>query len=258
MSIIIWILLSVLIVSLISLIGVFTLSIKETVLKKWLFLAVGLSTGALIGDAFLHMIPEAMADGFKMSLSLALIFGILTFFIFEKYINWHNCRHEEERHCDVDSKKDKKEGIKSFGYTNLLGDSIHNFIDGMIIAGSFLVSKELGVATTLAVILHEIPQEIGDFGVLLHAGFSKGKAILFNFLSALISFLGVALALLLKHYVFEIDSLLVSFAAGSFIYIAGSDLIPELHKDIELKNSILQIISVLVGVALMYLLLFFD
>ncbi|MEK6941507.1 MAG: ZIP family metal transporter, partial [archaeon] len=131
----------------------------------------------------------------------------------------------------------------------------HNFIDGTLITGSYLVSVPVGIATTVAVILHEIPQEIGDFGVLLHSGFSKNKALLFNFLSALTAVLGAIIALYFNSLVENFEVLLVSFAVGGFIYIAGSDLIPELHHEEGTKNSIIQIIVFLLGILTMGLLL---
>ncbi len=255
MSVIVSILLSVLAVSLISLIGLITLSFKDEWLKKWIFLAVGVSTGALLGDSFFHLIPKSIeAQGLTGSISFSLLSGIIIFFIFEKYLNWHNCKHNEKCDCDIHN----DERPENFGYMNLYAESIHNFIDGIIIAGSYLINPAVGIATTIAVVLHEIPQEIGDFGVLIHAGFSKSKALLYNFLSALTAFIGAIATLLLQNQINGLESYLVAFAAGSFIYVAGSDLIPELHKEVRGFKSILQIISVLAGILLMYGLLFLE
>jgi len=145
-----------------------------------------------------------------------------------------------------------KAHIHHFAYMNLFGDSIHNFIDGLIIGTAYLISIPVGIATTLAVIFHEIPQEIGDFGVLIHAGIKRKKALIYNFLTATTAILGALIALLLSSKINGITTLLSAFAAGSFIYIAGSDLIPELHKETELKKSALQIFTFILGIAIMY------
>ena len=136
----------------------------------------------------------------------------------------------------------------------MIGDSTHNFIDGIIIASAYFVSINLGIVTTIAIILHEIPQEIGDFGVLIHGGYSKKKALALNFLSAIMAFLGAFIAFLLIDYIPNIISFFITITAGTFIYIAASDLIPELHKTTKAKNIILQTISIIIGIALMYLL----
>ncbi len=141
---------------------------------------------------------------------------------------------------------------------NLVSDSIHNFIDGLIIAASYLVNIPLGFATTLAVIFHEIPQEIGDFGVLIHGGFSKSKALFFNFITAITAIIGAIVALILSSYIPNITGFLVPFAAGGFIYIAGVDLIPELHKDVNIKNSIFQFLCFILGILVMIILLFLE
>jgi zinc and cadmium transporter len=235
---ILWSFASVVVVSLISLVGILGFIANKNVFRKSLLFLVSFSAGALFSDAFIHLLPEAAkAKGFTLEVSAAVIFGIALFFFIEKIIKWRHC-HELE--C--------KEHTKSLGYMNLIGDGVHNLIDGLIIGGSYLASIPLGIATTLAVIFHEIPQEIGDFGVLLHSGFSTKKALLFNFLSALTAVVGVAAVLALGDLAKNYAALLVPFAAGSFIYIAGSDLIPELHKETRLKVSLLQLIAFVLGV----------
>ena len=176
---------SVLIVSILSLIGIFTLFLRENHLKNSLLFLVSFSAGALFGDAFIHLIPEAFEDGLGIRLPLYILSGIMTFFILEKFIHW--------RHCHVPT---SKKHPHPFAFTNLIGDGLHNFIDGLLIGGSYLVNIPLGIATTLAVILHEIPQEIGDFGVLLHAGLTKTKALFYNFISAILAILGAVIAIL--------------------------------------------------------------
>lgn len=242
-------LLSVLVVSLISLIGVFTLSMKDKVLRKSLIVLIAFSAGALFGDAFLHLLPEVVEkNGFTVSISLYFLLGIVIFFVLEKGIHWQHC------HGEITEEKGKH--IHSFAYTNLVGDGLHNFLDGVIIAASYLVSFPAGIATTIAVLLHEIPQEIGDFGILVHAGFSKGKALLLNLGSALVSVVGVIVTLLIGINVEGLELILVPIAAGGFVYIAGSDLIPELHKHSQkIGQGILQLIAFLVGIGVMWALL---
>ncbi len=237
---------SVIIVSLISLIGAFTLSMKEATLRKYIFVLVSLAVGALLGDAFIHLIPEAFEAGANpMYVSLAIIGGIVFFFVIEKFLHWHHHAAGEHDH----------ETIHPTGKMILISDGVHNLIDGIIIGASFLVSTEVGIATTVAVILHEIPQEIGDFGVLLNAGFSRAKALWYNFLSALASVVGALIALLIGNASEFATMWVVPAAAGGFIYIALSDLIPELHKTKKPYHSALQLVSVLAGILAMLLLL---
>lgn len=241
-------LLSVIAISLVSFAGVFTLSLKEKVLRKYVFLLVSLAVGALLGDAFIHLIPEA----FEMiengtNVSLAIIAGILIFFVLEKFLHWH--------HHHVGEDDEESAAIHPVGHMILISDGVHNFIDGLIIGVSYLVSVEVGIATTIAVILHEIPQEISDFGVLLHAGYSKVKALWLNFLSALVAVLGAVVALIVGSSSELLTVWLLPISAGGFIYVALSDLIPELHKTKTVKYSILQVVAVLVGILAMLLLL---
>lgn len=241
-------LLSVVIVSLISLIGVFTLSIKVEKLKRVLIYLLAFSAGALLGDAFIHLLPELVEKGFGLNVAFTILGGIFLFLFMEKIIHWQHC------HMPI-----TKTHVHSFAYMNLIGDGLHNFIDGLIIAGSYVISVPVGLATTIAVVLHEIPQEIGDFGVLLHGGFSKGKALLMNFSSALVAVLGVVLGLLLAERIAGLEVYIIALAIGGFIYIAGSDLIPELHKDSDkIWKGVLQLIAFLLGIGVMSLLLLLE
>jgi zinc and cadmium transporter len=241
-------LLSVIIVSLISLVGVFTFAISDEKLKKILIYFVSFAAGSLLGDAFIHLIPEAFSEiKNTVLLSLSILGGILTFFVMEKFLHWRHC-HEVA--CE--------DHPHPFSYVLLVGDVLHNFIDGLIIAASYLVSIPVGIATTLAVIFHEIPQEIGDFGSLIYAGFKKTKALLFNFLTALTAVFGAIMVLALNINDDSLTKLLVPFAAGGFIYIASSDLIPELHKDTDPKKSCWQLISFILGIVLMFSLLLLE
>lgn len=236
------------IVSLISFVGIFTISLKESVLKKYIFLFISLATGALLGDSFIHLIPESFENSTNsLNTSLFIILGIIIFFILEKILHWHH--HGEDT---------EDEKIHPVGKLTLFSDGMHNFIDGIIIGASFLISVPVGIATTIAVVLHEIPQEIGDFGVLLHAGYSKMRALWLNFASALTSFLGVGFVLLIGEKAENFALTFLPIAAGGFIYIATADLIPELQKTKEIKRSVVQLIALLVGISLMVLLTFLE
>lgn len=237
-------LVSVGIVSLISLIGVFTFLIKQKELSKILLWLVSFSAGALFGGAFIHLLPEVVGEyGFTTAVSTYLLSGILTFFVLEKFIHW--------RHCHIPTSKKHPHPL---ALMNLVGDGMHNLLDGMIIGGAYLANFSLGVTATVAVILHEIPQEIGDFGVLLHAGLKKGKALFFNFLSALAAVLGVVISLSLGSRLDGYLLFLLPFTAGGFIYIAGSDLIPELKKECGATKSLVQLMWLVLGIAVMLLL----
>ncbi|KHO48201.1 MAG: zinc/iron permease [archaeon GW2011_AR5] len=240
-------LLSVILVSVVSFAGVLTLVLKDVTIRKFLLYFVAFSAGALFGDAFIHLLPEVTADGFTTNISLYILSGVIVSFLVEKGVHW--------RHCHIPS---SKKHPHTFAYMNLFGDAVHNFIDGLIIAASYMVSVPIGIATTIAVVFHEIPQEIGDFGVLLHGGFSKNKALMLNFLTAATAIAGALIALAVSAQIEGSIVFLASFAAGGFIYIAGADLIPELHKRFTIKSSIGQIIALLLGMGVMYLLIFLE
>lgn len=225
---------STIIISLISFVGILTLLIKKNFLQKILLVLVALSAGSLLGSAFLHLIPESIE---KTSYTFILVIaGFLVFFLIEKFLHWQHC-HEE--HCEV----------HTFAYMNLVGDFFHNFLDGLIIAGSFIISTPLGLATSLAIIIHEIPQEIGDFGVLIYGGFSRRKAVLLNFLIALTAVFGGVIGFFLSSASETFLSIIPAIAAGGFIYIAASDLIPELK---DKPNSLLNILIFILGILIMY------
>jgi zinc and cadmium transporter len=239
---------SVFVVSIISLIGILALSIKENLLKRILIIFVSFSAGALLGDAFIHLLPEIVEErGFELEISLYVLSGILMFFVLEKLIYW--------RHCHILT---SDEHIHTFTYMNLIGDGIHNFIDGMIIAGSYMVNISLGAATTIAVILHEVPQEIGDFSVLVYGGFTKSKALFYNLMAAFGAVIGAVLMLVIGSYVSHLHVFLVPFTAGGFIYVAGTDLIPELQKEVRPAVSVIQMIALVLGIVIMFLLVLFE
>ncbi|OHA89702.1 MAG: hypothetical protein A2741_01995 [Candidatus Zambryskibacteria bacterium RIFCSPHIGHO2_01_FULL_43_27] len=240
---------SVVLVSLLSLVGIFTLSLNENTLKKYIFLLVSLAAGALLGDAFIHLIPEVFENPVVQTQApILIISGILIFFLLEKFLHWHH--HAIEDHG--------QETVHPTGRMILISDGVHNFIDGLIIAVGYMASIEIGTATTLAVILHEIPQEIGDFGVLLHSGYTKKRAIWLNFLSALFAILGAAVAIIIGNSTSNLIYWLLPITAGGFIYIALSDLMPELHKTKTGGRSVFQFIALLAGIGAMILLLTFE
>jgi len=233
---------SVILVSLISLIGILTLAMKKSSLKKITLILVSFAVGGLFGDAFIHLLPEAFEKlGTGLLTSLYVVFGILIFFVLEKFLRWRHCHITDENH------------IHPIVTMNLVGDAIHNFIDGLLIGASYIVSIPIGITTTLAIVLHEIPQEIGDFGILIHGGLTQKRALLFNFLSAVTAIVGTIIALVVSVEGFAIA--LLPVAAGGFLYIAGSDLIPELQHNVNLKTSFIQFISILLGIGIMSLLL---
>ncbi|TAN62195.1 ZIP family metal transporter [bacterium] len=235
------ILISTFIVSIVSLIGVVTLSIQERFLKAILFFLIAFSAGALLGGAFLHLIPEAIEKTDPAKVFTVVTVGFVLFFILEKYLFWHHCH-------------DGVCGVHAFTYLNLIGDGLHNFMDGMVIAAGFASSVSLGVFTTIMVIVHEIPQELGDFGVLVYGGFSKRKALFCNFLSALAAFGGALAGYFLSNRIAGFSYILLALTAGGFIYIASADLVPEIHKEANLKKSIFSLAFFVFGIALMYIL----
>lgn len=241
-------LLSVAVVSALSLWGILTIMLRKELKEEVLKYLVSFSVGGLFGGAMFHLIPEASeANGFSLQVSTWILIGILTSFIVEQVFRW--------RHCHVPT---SEEHPHSFAYMNLFGDAVHNFIDGLAIGASYLISVSTGLATTLAISFHELPQELGDFGVLIYAGFERRTAILYNFLASLTAFLGVIIALSLGTQIENFTAFLIPFAAGNFIYIAGSDLIPELHAEEELGRTIVQFAAMVLGVGILYLVTFLE
>lgn len=237
-------LLALLVISAISLVGVLVLSLGTKQIERALILLIPFAAGALLGDAFLHILPEVSERqrGFGLSASIAVLTGLVSFFALEKLLHWHHAHFPH------------KEVIHPVAITNLVGDGLHNFVDGAIVASSFLVSTKLGIATTIAVALHEIPQELGDFGILIHAGVKPRRALLLNFLSALTAVAGGLLTLAFVS-IAHVESLLLPYTAGAFVYIASTDLLPELHKEPEPRKSAVQLVALVGGMAVMAALL---
>lgn len=241
MSHLIWIFGSTILVSAIAWVGALAILFTAKRMHFILYVLVALSAGALIGASFFHLLPETLEHISPFTAFVVLLLGFSMFFLLERLIHWHHC-HEDV--CKV----------HPFTYLNLLGDGVHNFIDGVVIAASYLVSIPVGIMTTIAIIAHEIPQELGDFGVLVYGGFKPRKALFLNFLTALTAVLGALVGYLLSHIVGGLIYYALPFAAGNFIYIASSDLIPELHKEPKLNKALLAFVVFVGGVLFMALL----
>jgi zinc and cadmium transporter len=227
-------------VSLLSLIGAVFIIMRRKAVLRIMSPLLALSSGVLLGSAFFDLLPES-TKLLPDRASFFIVSGIISFFTLEKLLHWHH--HVEGDHPGEN---------KPVAYLSLIGDGIHNFIDGVIIGGAFLISNSLGIAVTIAIVAHEIPHELADFTILLHSGFSNTKALLYNFLSATTAILGTVLVLIMSTAAHSFIPYLISFGAGNFLYIAMSDLIPELHKSDSKKASIIQIIALISGMLLMY------
>lgn len=250
-------LLAVGVVSVVSLIGAAALTLPGLRSHRFLLVLVAIAAGTLVGDAFFHLLPEAAPswEDDLGSMGLYVIAGFVAFFALEVVVR--------SRHAHLESATPEEHGhhhadhvdhvhVAPYAWTNLVGDAVHNFLDGAVIATAFLVDVHLGIATTIAVVLHEVPQELGDFAVLLRAGMRPGKALLFNFSSALVSLAGAGLVLALDLDVGVLESYALPFIAGAFLYIAAADLIPELHHHSKGREAVMILLSFVVGIALMY------
>ena len=224
--------LAVLIVSLVSLIGIITFLIKSRTLDKLIVYFVGFAAGALLAAAFFDLIPESV-ESWGTSTIPYIFLGIILFFVIERFLFFYHCHRRKCPH-------------HTFTYVNLIGDGVHNFTDGMVIAASFLTSIHLGLITTIAVIFHEIPQELGDFSILVYGGIEKRRALFYNFLVALTAFLGVIFVHLSKDAL-AINSILLPIGAGGFIYLATTDLLPMMHKVEDPRKSLVSLIFILLG-----------
>jgi len=243
MIILAYIIISTFIVSLVSFVGISLLVYKSLLIDKILLYLISLSAGTMMGGVFLHLIPEAVNSADNISIIKYVLISFIFFLFLEHFINWH--------HCAYNSKKVSNK--KSVGYLNLSADFVHNFIDGLIIAGSFVFDIKLGIVTSIAIAFHEIPQEIGDMGVLLHSGFSKSKALVLNFLTALSAVLGGIIGFYISDNSTSILPYLLCFAAGGFLYIGASDLIPEIRGHKQIKLTLFSSLFFLSGVLLMIL-----
>lgn len=219
---------------------------------------VSFAIGALLGAAFLALLPHAMtsAPNDVHNISLAILIGLLVFFLLEKLVLWRHCHHDD---CEVHTPDEEShhhghrhQDGPAAGKLVLLGDAVHNFVDGILIAAAFMTDIELGIVTALAVAAHEIPQEVGDFAILLQSGFSRAKALAFNILSSMTTVVGALLAYWSLGSVQEWIPYVLAIAASSFIYVAVADLIPGLHQKLDAKTSIQQITLIIAGVITIY------
>ncbi|MFH1821051.1 MAG: ZIP family metal transporter [Methanobacteriota archaeon] len=242
------ILIAVLLVSLISLVGAVFIFFNRRKIEKMIFPLVAFASGSMLGAAFLAMLPESLKGIGSPNLTFAIVLtGIVTFFALERLLYWHHCR-------------DKICRVHPYIYLTIFGDSVHNFVDGMVIAGSFMlgaapggINMQLGLLTTVAVIVHEVPQELGDFGILLYGGFKFRKALIYNFASALTAIVGAIVAYFSLSFI-NFSAPLVAFAAGGFIYVSAVNLMPKLHEEHANKRFLLQLSLFLMGIALIQVL----
>lgn len=244
MNLLLLIILVTFINGLIGLVGIFALGLKEKLLNKIVMSLVAFSAGALLSGALLHLVVESLENLTATATFTYVLVGFILFFLMEKFLYWHHC-HKHGK-CEV----------HPVSYLILFGDGIHNFIDGVIIAASFLVNIPFGIITTLIIIGHEIPQELGDFGVLVYSGFSKGKALMYNFISQLACVVGGIVGYFLSSYMEGVIPFVLPVAAGGFIYISASDLVPELHKEPKLKKSLASFGIFIAGILFMFILKF--
>jgi len=236
-----WIVGSTFLISLIAWIGVLTLFLNEELLDRILLVLVALAAGGLIGGAFLHLLPRAIQEYGRadtLPLFLYLIAGFCLFYVLEQFIHWHH--HHAATH--------EREPVS---YLVLISDTIHNFIDGLVVAGAFLLGVDVGLVTAAAIALHEIPQEIGDFGVLVYGGFSRTRALVLNYLTQATVVLGGVAGYYLAGFVEGTPVFLLPFAAGNFVYIASSDLIPEIKDEEDVRRAAVYFAVFLSGVLLM-------
>lgn len=223
--------------SAIALIGSVTLFLSEKTLKKILLPLVALAAGTLLGGALFHMVPAAVEkSGNQFTIYLWILIGFALFLALEQFLHWHHCHRAPSAH-------------KPLTYLILIADAVHNFIGGLAVAGAFLIDVRVGVSTWLAAAAHEVPQELGDFGILIHGGWKKGRALLYNFLSAL-TFLVGGLVAYGASFTFDV-SFLLPFAAGNFIYVAAADLIPEIKHEENARLNVIHFVAFLIGIVLL-------
>lgn len=236
-----WIVVAGLAMSALALVGAITVMMPAAALARVLLPMVGLAAGSLLGGAFFHMIPESVdAIGNGLGVYLALVAGFLVFFVLEQFLHWHHCHRAEHIEC-VDR--------RPLGYLILLADGLHNLIGGLAVGGAFMVDIRVGTVTWLVAAAHEVPQELGDFGVLVHSGWQRRSALAWNFASALTFLVGALIAYAIADRV-EVAYLL-PFAAGNFIYIASADLLPEITSEERTRDKIETSAAFVVGLTIL-------
>jgi len=252
MPLIVWIFIFCLIGGLLSVLAAaLFLVLREPMRTHILPHLVSFATGALLGAAFLGLLPHALASVNSSDthvIPMAVLLGLLGFFILEKLVLWRHCHAD---HCEVHA-PDQQSRDHSTGAMILIGDSLHNFLDGILIAAAFLTDIHLGIVTSVAVAAHEIPQEVGDFAVLLHSGFSRSRAFLYNVLTSLTTVIGGLLAYFALQPMQAALPYMLAIAASSFIYIAVADLIPTLHQRVEGKAALQQVVLIAAGILLIH------
>lgn len=243
---IIYPIISVVIVSLSSLIAAIPLLLKKKISDKTLLFLLSVSVGVLLSSVFMNFLPEAVSHKYTLGLSFNILLGFLVMFVIEKFVHFHHSKKCANENCGHGH-------AYNLAPINLIGDGIHNFIDGLVIAGSYAVNISLGITATISILFHEIPQEIADFGVLLYAGMSKKRALLFNFLSAATAILGTFVGIFLAGRLDSFNQFIIPFAAGNFIYIAASNLVPQLHRQCKLRDTFLHVFAILIGIGIIVL-----
>jgi len=237
MNTFLWIFFSGILMSAIALVGSLTLVLREVTLRKLLLPLVALAAGTLLGGALFHLIPASVDKlGNHLSIYIWILLGFAIFLGLEQFLHWHHCHRAPSEH-------------RPLTYLILIADALHNFIGGLAVAGAFLIDIRVGIGAWIAAAAHEIPQELGDFGILIHGGWKKGRALLYNFLSAL-TFLVGGIVAYGASFTFDVTFLL-PFAAGNFIYIAAADLIPEIKHEESAALNVIHFLSFLVGIALL-------
>ena len=246
---------STFLISLLSLIGMFALSLHEETLHRIIRMLVSFSAGSIFGAFIFDLLPEAIEHVPESEVFVYVAVGFIFFMIFERFIYWY---HGHGHDAEVETSRDEAP-TKGFAYLNLVGDFIHNFIDGMIIAASFFVNFQLGIASSIAVAFHELPQEMGDFGILVYAGFKPRLSLIYNYIAAFAVVIGAVFASIFLETVEPLSGLLISFSAGAFMYLSASELVPEMNKEKNDVKAAFQVILFILGVILIYSLgLFFH
>jgi zinc and cadmium transporter len=235
-----------------TLVAAFFLLLSPEIRARLLPTLISFAIGALLGAAFLAILPDALKESGQNvhGILAAVLLGLLLFFLLEKIVLWRHCHIDP---CEAHAPLSARTKPSSAGYLILVGDSIHNFVDGVLVASAFFADIHLGIVTSLAVVAHEIPQELGDFVVLLHSGFSQGKALFYNMLSSLAMVLGGIVAYFSLSWINQAVPYVLAIAASSFIYIAVADLIPGLHKRVEIQATIQQIVLIFSWVATIFI-----
>lgn len=244
MSVLAWIITASIFGGTLSVIGaaLFTLNSRPHLIGSLVSYAIG----ALLGAVFLDILPEAIRlSPNTTTVSATVLGGILLFFVLEKLVLWRHCHHD---HCEVHEAHEVKHDHGRSGMMIMVGDTFHNFVDGIIIAAAFLTDIHLGIVTSLAIIAHEIPQEIGDFAILLHSGYSKLRAFQVNLISSFATVVGGVLGYFTLQTMQSWTPVLLALAAASMIYVAVADLIPGLHKRTQLRDTIQQVVLIVLGV----------